>query len=460
MTRPDPSLQAAIAVSRFGLGARPGEIELAQSDPQGWLVAQIDPEGGDIPQALGGGALPSCQDRFALVASCRAAQKAAGQDDALRNAAFKPLNDGFADEIMSRFWLGAVTPSPFRERWALFWANHFSVSANKGQDVMAVVGAFDREAIRPHMFGRFEDLLLASSQHPAMLLYLDQSQSIGPESPAGLKRHGAGLNENLGREIMELHSLGADAGYTQADVTELARALTGWSVAQGNVPLDQLGRFVYRANIHQPGPRTIFGRTYPPGQQAQGEAALRDFAASLHTAEHISRQLAVQFVADDPPPALVARLKRGYLDSHGDLAHVARVLITAPEAWDPQAAKLKTPYEFLVSSYRAAGIGPSDPRRDVLNPLSGLGHRPYTAPQPNGWPDQAADWASPDAMVKRLSFAQGFAGAHTPMLDPIQVAQAALGARLSPATYTTIKRAETRQEAFAILLMSPEFQRR
>jgi uncharacterized protein (DUF1800 family) len=460
MTRSDPSFQAAIAVSRLGLGARPGEIQTVQSDPQGWLRAQIQPEGGDIPQALGGGPLPSCQDRLGLLASCRAAQKAAGQDEALRNAAFKPLNDAFADEIMSRFWLGAVTPSPFRERWALFWANHFSVSANKGQDVMAVVGAFDREAIRPHMFGRFEDLLIASSQHPAMLLYLDQSQSIGPDSPAGLKRRGSGLNENLGREIMELHSLGADAGYSQADVTEFARALTGWSVAQGNVPADQLGRFVYRANIHQPGPRNIFGHTYPAGQQEQAQAALRDFAANPHTAEHVARQLAVHFVADDPPPALVARLKRGYLDSQGDLAHVARVLIAAPEAWDPRAAKLKTPYEFLVSSYRAAGIGPSDPRRDVLNPLSGLGHRPYTAPQPNGWPDQAADWASPDAIVKRLSFAQAFAGAHAPMQDPIQVADAALGARLTPATYTTIKRAETRQEAFAILLMSPEFQRR
>ncbi len=460
MTRPDPSLAAAIAATRFGLGARPGEIETASNDPQGWLTAQIQSEGGEIPQAPGGGPLPSCSERFALLENCKAAEKAAGQDELLRKAAFQPLNDGFADEIASRFWLGAVTPSPFRERWALFWANHFSVSANKGREVMAVVGAFDREAIRPHMFGRFEDLLLASSQHPAMLLYLDQSQSIGPNSPAGLRRQGAGLNENLGREIMELHSLGADAGYTQADVTEFARALTGWSVAQGNAPPTQQGRFVYRANIHEPGPRTIFGRRYPPGQQEQAEAALRDFAASPHTAEHIARQLAVQFVADDPPPSLVARLKRGYLDSQGDLAHLARVLIAAPEAWDPPAAKLKTPYEFLISSYRAAGVGPSDPRKDVLNPLSGLGHRPYTAPQPNGWPDQAADWASPDAMVKRLGYAQAFAAAHAPLEDPVQVAQATLGARLTPAAYTTIKRAETRQEAFAILLMSPEFQRR
>jgi uncharacterized protein (DUF1800 family) len=461
MTRPDSDLQAAIAVSRFGLGARPGELETARYDPQAWLGAQIRPEGGDIPQALGGGALPSCEDRFALLASCKAAQKAAGPDEALRKAAFEPLYSGFADEVMSRFWLGATTPSPFRERWALFWANHFSVSANKGQDVLAVVGAFDREAIRPHMFARFEDLLIASSQHPAMLLYLDQSQSIGPNSPAGLKRHGAGLNENLGREIMELHSLGADAGYTQADVTEFARALTGWSVARGPAAgADQFGRFEYRPNIHEPGSRTIFGHVYAPGDQSQAEAALRDFAASPHTAEHIARQLAIQFVADDPPPALVARLKRGYLDSRGDLAHVARVLIAAPEAWEPRAAKLKTPYDFLISSYRTAGIGPSDPRRDVLNPLSALGHRPYTAPQPNGWPDQAADWASPDAMVKRLSYAQSFAGAHAPMQDPVEVAQAALGARLTPATYTTIKRAETRQEAFAILLMSPEFQRR
>jgi len=460
MTRIDPDLRAAIAVTRFGLGAKPGDFDAARADPQGWLQAQISPAGADIPQAPGGGALPDSQKRFQDFLAYRAAVKAAGTDMVARKAASQPLNDQTQQEILSRAWLGATTPSPFRERWALFWDNHFTVSSAKGEDVAATAAAFEREAIRPHVFGRFHDLLAASSGHPVMLTYLDQVQSVGPGSPAGRKRATSGLNENLGREIMELHSLGADAGYTQADVTEFARALTGWSMGGGGSAPEQQGLFLYKPNVHEPGPRQVFGKAYAPGEQAQAQAVLADFAASPHTAGHVARQIATHFVSDTPPATLVARLQRAYLNSQGDLSTVATALITAPEAWDPAAQKLKTPYEFLISSFRATGTGPTDVKRDVLNPLGAMGHRPFAAPQPNGWSDAAADWAAPDAIIKRLTWSKTFANANAPMGDPVQTAQATLGARLTPLALATVKRAETRQEAFAILLMSPEFQRR
>jgi uncharacterized protein (DUF1800 family) len=461
---PDRNLQAAIAVTRFGLGARPGELDAARGDPQGWLDAQIRSQGADVPVGPGGQSLPDTRDRFQALLAYRAARQAAGQDDMARKAAAEPLNDALDNEILSRAWLGATTPAPFRERWALFWGNHFSVSTVKGEELHATAAAFEREAIRPHVFGRFEDLLVASSAHPAMIMYLDQQNSVGPNSPAALRQAALGkhpgLNENLGREIMELHSLGADAGYSQADVTEFACALTGWSFAGGGASIEQQGAFLYKPQVHEPGARRVFGGAYPPGEFEQARAALRDFAASPHTSRHVARKLAAHFVSDTPPPALVARLDAAYRESGGDLSHVAKTLIRAPEAWAPQPAKLKTPYEFVISSYRIAGYGPADPRKDVLGPLGAMGHRPLAAPQPNGWSDAAADWAAPDSIVKRVSFAQGFTNAHAPQAEPVQLADVALGARLNPATATAIRRAESRPEAFAILLMSPEFQRR
>jgi len=460
MKRPDANLHAAIAVTRFGLGARPGEITDALTDPQGWLLDQIRPEGADTPVNLSGAPFPSSRQRVLDFLAYREAVQTAGKDPDARKTAAQALNSETGAELHARAVLAASTAAPFRERWALFWANHFSVSVIKGEELAATAPAFDREAIRPHVFGRFEGLLLASTRHPAMLMYLDQQRSTGPNSALGQKRDKTGLNENLAREVMELHTLGADAGYTQADVTEFARALTGWSMGGKAGPEDQQGIFVFRPVMHEPGPRTVFGRTYSQDDEAQAIAILRDLAKSPHTADHVARQLATHFVADAPPPELVATLKQSFLETDGSLDHLARALITSPAAWTPGAAKLKTPYEFLISSHRAAGTTPVDLRKDLYGPLTALGQRPYSAPQPNGWSDQASDWASPDAIVKRLSFAQGFASAHAPLGDPIQVAKASLGARLSPAALTAISRAESREDAFAILLMSPEFQRR
>ena len=502
-------MMAAIAVTRFGLGARPGELDEARGDPRGWLKAQIRRQGADqpvptpltappaappltpapapatagttvavastplatisppvfIPPTLAeyarGETLPTMQQGFRAWAAFRDTVKGAKADLDLRRQASVPLYQGLGREVLVRQRLATMTPAPFRERWALFWANHFTVAAVKGQNVAVAVGPFEREAIRPYVFGRFEDMLLASSSHPGMLMYLDQVESIGPNSPAALKRPKAGLNENLGREILELHTVGPDAGYTQADVTEFARALTGWSMGGPNAPYDQQGRFLYRAEFHEPGARTIMGRKFPDDGPRQALAVLVDLANDPRTAEHLSRKIAAHFVADDPPPVLVARLKDRFLHTRGDLGEVARALVDSPEAWTPAALKLKTPNELLISGYRAAAAVPLDPAKEIVGPLSSFGQRPFSAPQPNGWSDSAATWAAPDAMVKRLTWAAAFAGYYAPKeLQPQQVADAALGARLTPATLTAVGRAETRPEAFTILLMSPEFQRR
>jgi uncharacterized protein (DUF1800 family) len=358
--------------------------------------------------------------------------------------------------------LGAATDAGFRERWALFWANHFTVSANK-LATATLVGPFEAEAIRPRVFGRFEDLLVASSSHPAMLIYLDQAQSIGPDSmAAGFAAQGGkrvGLNENLAREIMELHTVGVDAGYTQSDVTEFAKAMTGWSVAGAREPEAFRGRFLFREHAHEPGRRTIMGRRYGENGVGQALAVMKDLAASPHTARHIALKLGRHFVADEPAPTLTARLERVWLDTGGDLGRVAAALVSAPEAWDVEARKFKTPYEFMVSSWRLAGVGP-EKIEDVAPTMTAMGQKPFSAPSPKGWSEAAQDWCAPDAVVKRMAWSEGLAGKVVGDQDPGKLASEALGPRLTPAVAKAVARAETRAEGLSILLMSPEFQRR
>ncbi|WP_426018371.1 DUF1800 domain-containing protein [Brevundimonas sp. DWR2-3-1b1] len=489
---------AAIALTRLGLGARPGEIERVAADPRGWATAQIRPQGAPQPS----GAFADTAQRVAQyvdyqsdaglvrrdrrsapqagATSTPMAQTAPAPDtdpDAVarreaRQAARREITQDTAQEFLARAQLGASTDDGFAERWTLFWANAVTVSAVKFASG-AFVGQYEREAIRPQVFGRFEDLVLAAEQHPAMLLYLDQARSVGPDSMAGARRN-AGLNENLAREMMELHTVGADGGYTQADVTELARALTGWSIPtardQRQAARPRRARmaaaqaqpeangFVFRPNVHEPGDRTVMGKTYPAAGLAQGQAILRDLARHPATARRLSRRLAAHFVADDPPPALVARLEEAWTRSGGDLAQVARALVEAPETWTPQPAKIKTPYDFVVSTHRALGTRPQriQPLRQAL---LDMGQPPFAAPSPEGWPDAAADWAGPDALVKRLNWSRTAADA-AQAADPGAVAEAALGARLSERTRLAVARAESRPEALTLLFMSPEFQRR
>jgi uncharacterized protein (DUF1800 family) len=458
----DRDLKAAIAATRFGLGAKSGEIADARSDPQGYLTSQIRPEGADQPQANP----PSSAQRFSEFREYQQDRKQARAEgdpksDPVKMAA-RMLRDDTGIDYLARMQLAARTDDAFRERWALFWANHFTVSATKFVTA-TLVGPFEQEAIRPSVFGRFEDLLVASSSHPAMLLYLDQAQSVGPDTLAArfLSRgkKSAGINENLAREIMELHTVGVDAGYSQADVTEFARAMTGWSIGGLKEADDRRGRFIFRPAAHEPGARTIMGKRYGEGGQEQALAVMHDLAASPHTARHLATKIARHFVADDPPPALIARLQRAYLDTGGQLGAVAKTLIASPEAWEPQARKFKTPYEFMISSWRAADTVP-DNIVAIAPVLNSMGQKAFSAPSPKGWPEEAQVWCAPDAVIKRMVWSETFAAQTIADRDPKTLAANALGARLTPQVGTAIARAETRPEGLAILLMSPEFQRR
>jgi uncharacterized protein (DUF1800 family) len=456
---PSKNMQAAIAATRFGLGARPGEIDAAKNDPRGWLKAQITRDGADLPQSDGRNSAQRLADYREDQQAIQAARKS-GDPEALKSAQRDRRQDVNQD-FLARAQLGANTSASFRERWALFWANHFTVSGTK-QITASIAGAFEQEAIRPNAFGGFEDMLVASSSHPAMLTYLDQAQSVGPESmvAARAQRRGRrqGLNENLAREILELHTVGVNGGYTQADVTEFARAMTGWSVAR-NPQETAEGAFLFRTATHEPGERTIMGRRYGQDGVEQARAVMADLARRPATARHCARKIAAHFVADTPPPALVAQLEKAWLSSGGRLDVVAQALIDAPEAWDPAPAKFKTPYEFLISTWRAIGTQPQ--ALNQIGPtLNGLGQPPFRAPSPEGWSDETSAWAAPDALIKRMTFAQGFAARVGDRLDPNTIAAGALGARLSEPVAKAVARAESRPEALAVLLMSPEFQRR
>lgn len=473
---------AAIAVTRFGLGARPGELAAASADPQGWLRAQIRSEGADL--ALANTDLSA--ERVIAYREFRMTAQQARQErremeaeakpgQSMEEAAMAPerdpaqilrrqIREGTAVDFLTRAQLGASTPASFRERWALFWCNHFAVSATKGTTA-TLVGPFEQEAIRPRVFGRFEDMLIASSIHPAMLLYLDQAQSIGPNSRIGqalarrpnAQRRG-GINENLAREILELHTVGVNGGYSQADVTEFARCLTGWSVAPPR-ERKNAGRFIFREPAHEPGPRTIMGRRFPEDGVQQGVAVLKMLAANPATARHVCTKIARHFTADQAPPALVDSLEKAWLASDGNLGAVAGALIASPAAWDPAPAKFKTPYEFILSGYRMIGTQPAAIQH-ISNPLNMMGQRAFSPPSPKGWPDEAAFWAPPDALIKRMTWAERFAAVAAPSVDPKALAQGTLGDRLTAPVATAIARAESRREALALLLMSPEFQRR
>lgn len=485
MSLPAPQ-QAAIAVNRFGLGARPDEP--LPTDPRRWLLAQMDrfdPRPAPIA-AIGSGTAML----HALYAGRRENQEAhrtkgpLGADSVAQTAqpgglAATPLpanqavdalvvarraaHDRYRAAVNARMAAALATDAPFAERLVAFWSNHFALSMEKVQ-VASLAPDFEFDVIRRHVLGRFSDMLLAVEHHPAMLIYLDQDRSIGPGSVASQRamnntRQQRGLNENLAREIMELHTLGARSGYSQADVTEFARALTGWNVGGLRPDAGTEVSFAFRPNQHEPGRRTILGQAFDQPGEAQARAIQLALAASPATARHISTKLARHFVADDPPPALVERLTAAFLQSGGDLPILYRALVTAPESWARPVAKFKTPWDWTASALR--GIGRRDVgSMDMAPLLTQLGQPVWKPGQPIGYDDLSASWAAPDALMRRVEAAQRFAAAVGPDLDARRLAPQLLPGTLTPATQTEIARAESRPTALALLLVSPEFQRR
>lgn len=336
-----------------------------------------------------------------------------------------------------------------------FWSNHFAVSVDKLL-IVGMAGSFEADAIRPNVLGRFEDLLLGVVRHPAMLLYLDQAQSTGPGSRMGAR--GRGLNENLAREILELHTLGVRSGYTQDDVRQFALALTGWTLP-GDAAAADGKTYRFAPPLHEPGARTILGKTYPESGEAQARAVIHDLASAPATALHIAHKLARHFVADEPPKALVQRLADTFTRTGGDLTSVYRELIAAPQAWQANTTKFKSPWDWAISSLRALGRRSMGPAQ-AANLMTQLGQPVWRPGSPAGYSDTAATWAAPDALMRRVEVAQRFAQEVGDATDARSLAPRVLPDTLSQATATAIARAESGGTALALLLVSPEFLRR
>ncbi|HEY8518984.1 MAG TPA: DUF1800 domain-containing protein [Gammaproteobacteria bacterium] len=461
------SIEAAIAANRFGLGARPGDAARIGDDPRGWLLDQLAaaPAAAAQPESA---AILATLAELRLARSARKAQQTGRLEDVNRDAVreyARFVREAYRGQVVRRYAEALATDRPFAERLVRFWSNHFAVSADK-RPIAALAGTFEEEAIRPHVVGNFADLLLAAERHPAMLLYLDNAASAGPRSPAAAaaRRRGGrerGLNENLAREILELHTLGVDGGYGQEDVIELAKMLTGWSIGsrEGPLPGGEPGRFHFRTALHEPGPKRLLGRKYAESGAEEAEAALRALAREPATARHLATKLARHFVADDPPPALVERLARAYLESDGKLVPLYAELVASPEAWAEPLAKLKTPDDFVVSAYRALDYAPGDLRRFVPV-LTQLGQRPFTPGSPAGWPDRAAHWGGGEALLERIDFAAAVGAAVGDRVDPRALAGEVLGASASARTLATVARAESAAQGIALLLGGPDFQRR
>jgi uncharacterized protein (DUF1800 family) len=463
---------AAIAVNRFGLGARPEDGAIR--DAKAWLNAQFEQY-----QAQSAAWANQAQSTDLLSDYADKVQAMRKQDDSTqqdnKTMMRREIRDDYQEAVARRASSALSTNTPFVERLVHFWANHFAISIEK-PTVTELAGAFELEAIRPNVLGSFSQMLLAVEQHPAMLLYLDQAKSIGPNSLAASRMaernpdKKRGLNENLAREILELHTLGVHGGYSQTDVTEFARALTGWSVTEFGQAAKKIRRpelapvagahgFTFQPILHEPDSRIILGKNYAQGGQAQAIAVLRDLAASPATAQHIATKLARHFVSDTPPESLIDKLAQTFLNSGGQLIPVYRALINASEAWQPAPAKFKTPWEWLISCLRATGRQNLNGLKiaQMMNQLS----QPIWKPgSPAGYDDIADTWAAPNALLRRIELAQRLANPLGDKLDARDLADKILLGATSVATKTAISRAESATTGLALLLVSPEFLRR
>jgi uncharacterized protein (DUF1800 family) len=485
---------AALALHRFGFGPRAGTIAAIASDPQGALVAELDrPNAGKVPDAglLSSGAANRMAFEFnaerlakqrletrrqeaakqaAIEAAKLAAENPASQNAAMENGGMEkpaeakpaatpptpppetPMVENFFREAKAHYDAAIKAELGFVERLVWFWSNHFCVNS----DATVMAGAYEREAIRPHVLGRFADLLHAAESHPAMLIYLNNEVSMGPMSVAGIN-NSRGLNENLAREILELHTLGVRTVYGQDDVTSFAKVITGWTVHNPATDPEHGGEFLFHPRLHEPGPQTVVGKAYRDTGVEQGRAVLADLARHPATALHVATKLARHFIADDPPPALVETLRQKFHETDGDLWQVSRALVTAPESWAPEQAKIKRPSECMIAYLRAAGDNGVEVRR-IVGALNRLGEPLWRPPAPKGFPDDNGAWL--DGLAHRLDTANAFAQNNAERLDAVALLDIALGPLASAETRSAVMRAETQQQALTLLLMAPEFQRR
>lgn len=477
MTRGD------MALNRFGLGTRMDET--LPDDPARWLLNQLEQY---QPKPAAYAAAPTTaqvtpvliETVKALRQSQRAKRMADNPSAAHQEALVKSLQEGrsglrevainsYTAHAAARANTALTTRTPFLERLVQFWSNHFAVSIDK-LPLVGLAGPFEQEAIRPHVLGRFADMLLAAERHPAMMVYLDQVQSVGPNS--ALVRRVAdrvtgrtfGLNENLAREILELHTLGVKGGYSQADVSEFARAMTGWTVGgllpgklahQGG---DAPSRVLFVDLLHEPGPRTVLGKRYPDRGGDTATAILKDLAAHPSTAQFVSAKLVRHFLGDAAPAALIDAMAKTFLRTGGDLPSLYRMLVDAPEAWTGTRERFRSPWLWTIASLRATGTQALDGKR-IIGALDQLGQPLWKPGSPAGWPDDDSTWAGPDALYRRVEVAQVIASQTRDRIDTRTLAPRLLPGAVSAQTARVIASAESPQMGVALLLVSPEFLR-
>ena len=471
-----------LAANRFGLGRRWDDPAIG--DPQDWLTRQLgafDPAPAAIAALPGRAAIAAAyldyrEDRQTMrreAADMPMSEEEKGMDPELRRLSRSEIRRHYVDAAGARLANAVATPTPLPERLTHFWANHFAVSADK-ITMIGFAGNYEFEAIRPNIMGKFADLLIAAVRHPAMLLYLDQALSFGPDSPVAQrvrrrqKQAKLGLNENLAREILELHTLGVRTGYTQADVTAFAKALTGLTVAglgkgagQRLMPTNaRPGDTVFIAQLHEPGAQTILGKRYDQPGARQGEAVLRDLAVHPATATHIATKLARHFTGDIPPPALVERLTVDFRQTGGDLPSLYSTLIASPEPWAGGATMFKSPWDWTVSTMRALKLPAIGEKQNVPAIFTQLGQPLWRPGSPAGYDDLVATWAGSAALMQRVEIASRIAGRIGDRVDARKLAPLILADAMTPDIEQAITRADSPGQALAMLFASPVFLRR
>ena len=398
------------------------------------------------------------QKRVALLAAFRDARKAGGTTSMGADMVRKGLRQRRFADLRVALQRPLAAPVGFRERLAAFWADHFTVAA-RGLALRSFVAPYHDEAIRPHLAGRFADMLFAALTHPAMLLYLDQQASVGPNSPAA--KGALGLNENLAREALELHTLGVGADYTQTDVTEFAELLTGLRVNRDGM--------VFSRRFAEPGSETVLGKVYGPKPSLETiRSALRDIALRPDTAAHLARKLAVHFVSDVPDPDMVASMTAAYLANGGHLLPVYDAMLAHPAAWQAALTKVKPPMDYIISAARAVGLMPEeigkmrrgDLNRSVLGPLARMGQTPFLPRGPDGWAEAADAWVTPATLAARIDWATALAEARGSALDPRLLLDVVLPGFASERLRFAVAGTESGWEGVALILASPQFNRR
>ncbi|GAB2575107.1 DUF1800 domain-containing protein [Ramlibacter solisilvae] len=466
-----PEQSAAHLLNRLGFGPRPGELDAVGKDPRGWMERQLRPQELALPATLIArldeskfttpDPLPAVRD---YVQRIRENQKAGADDSKPENPVRLLVRSYQLPAVESRLFRALESPRQLEETMVDFWFNHFNVFQGKGF-LRMLAGHYEHSAIRPHAMGRFRDLLVATAHHPAMLYYLDNWQSVGPQGQA----RGRGLNENYARELMELHTLGVDGGYTQEDVTQLARMFTGWTFqgpfAQNMRPTGDYG-FVFNPRLHDNGDKTWMGQRVPARGKAEGDDALELLARHPATARHVSFKLAQYFVSDTPPAALVQKMAAAFLAQDGQIVPVLRVLFTSDEFWSGAnvATKFKTPYHYTLSALRAGGwrVATGLP---LAVQLARQGMPLYGCPTPDGYKNTEVAWLSADAMAKRLDIAAQLGAGRLGNERLIGVSTVDelmdnLGPLVTPATRAMVSDRETPAAGLALALAGPGMMRR